>query len=254
MNTGQAYVHTSHTTNGQFTPVQNESYSNVPVLVQHLCNNNGQSIEQTHQMSANQFAALLYGQQVSHHQQQYVTLNQGMQQCMPTLMGQSVTYQQQAPIFSHYIPSNNVLPSSTLMSQSTVTSTSGPNVMSYEMTQISKRQIDDISRSCNTSVNQQQAGQPFPQRHETRYYTSKKLKTVTANGRNFNDIAYKAQKTRPPLPNNLGQPSSFVQANSRNITGHVPMYDNTISFLPFFNFIQNKRKRQIGHRKTSQTC
>ncbi|CAF3073043.1 unnamed protein product, partial [Rotaria sp. Silwood2] len=148
MNTGQAYVPTSYTTNDQYTLAQNGSYSNDQVLVQHWYNNNGQSIEQTRQVAANQLSVPLGGQQSLHHQQQplqqqYVTSNQGIQQCMPPLMGQQVTYQQQAPMLSHYIASNNALPSSMLMSQPMVTSTPGPTIVSDQMAQVSKRQIDD---------------------------------------------------------------------------------------------------------------
>ncbi|CAF2856925.1 unnamed protein product [Rotaria sp. Silwood2] len=63
MNTGQAYIPTSHTTNDQYTLAQNGSYSNDQVLVQYWYSNNAQPIEQTRQMAANQFVAPLCGQQ-----------------------------------------------------------------------------------------------------------------------------------------------------------------------------------------------
>jgi hypothetical protein len=98
MNTDQPYVHTCHTTNDQFTFAQNGNYPYDQVSLQHWHNNNGQSIKQMCKMPANHFAPPFAGQQLFHHQQQllqqqYVTSNQGMQQCMPPLMGQKVMYQ-----------------------------------------------------------------------------------------------------------------------------------------------------------------
>jgi hypothetical protein len=61
------------------------------------------------------------------------------------------------------------------------------------MAQVSKRQIDDVSRSCDTSVNQQQAEHPVPHRHESRYVTPKKFRTVTIDEQNANGVAYNPQ-------------------------------------------------------------
>ena len=193
MNTDQRYGHTMQTTNDQVTFAQNGNYSNEQVLVQQWNNNNGQSVEQTRQLSLNQGILPPAGQQLLHHQQQslqhqYVTLNQGMQQYMPPQIGQQVTYQQQAPLSSHYIPSNNVISPLTMMNQPIVTSTPGPPIINNQMAQASKRQIDDVSKSCDTSINQQQTGQQRPQRQDSRYFTPKKLKTVTINGRNLNTL------------------------------------------------------------------
>jgi hypothetical protein len=186
-----------------------QRYSNDQVLAQHWYNNNGQPVVQTHQMTANQFVPPFFGQQLSHQQQQslqqyYAPPNQGMQQYMPPVIGQQVTYQQQAPVLSHHIPSNSVLPPSTLMNQPIVTSTPEPTSMNDQMAQASKRQIDDVSRSCDTSVNLQQAGEQPRQHNEVRNITQKKLKTVTINGENANSTAYKPQKTRQDPAVNTG--------------------------------------------------
>jgi hypothetical protein len=95
---------------------------------------------------------------------------------------QQVTYQQQAPLFSQYIPSN--IPPSMVMNQPLVTSTPGPAILNSQMAQVTKRQIDDVSRSFDTSVNQQPICHQPLRRQESRYFTPKKMKTITINGRN----------------------------------------------------------------------
>ena len=67
-----------------------------------------------------------------------------------------------------------------------------------------------MSRSFDTSVNQQQAGQQLPQRHDTRYFTPKKLKSVTIND------GYKTQNFCQGLPDNTGQPSNADQASRQS--------------------------------------
>jgi hypothetical protein len=70
---------------------------------------------------------------------QYVTSNQEMQQCMPPLIEQQITYRQQAPVFFHYIPSNNILPPSPLRNHPIVMSAPVPTIMSNQIAQTSTR-------------------------------------------------------------------------------------------------------------------
>ena len=140
--------------------------------IQHWTASKNQPIGQGHPMQVNQSVPLWVGQHTSH---QYLVSNQGMQQCVLPLINQSVTYQQQAPMFSHYISSNNPLPPSLLANQPIVTSTPGPILTSDQMPQAADRQIDEVRRSCETSFNQQPHGRQYIQRQETRYFTPKKI-------------------------------------------------------------------------------
>jgi hypothetical protein len=54
MNSDQTYAQTVQTTNNHFTRSNNGSQPNDQVLVQQWNNNNGQTIDQTRQMSGNQ--------------------------------------------------------------------------------------------------------------------------------------------------------------------------------------------------------
>lgn len=87
--------------------------------------------------SDNQSVPPWVGQHISYQQQvmqhQYLVLNQGMQQCVPPLIDQLVTYEQQAPMFSHYISSNNPLHPLLLASQPIVMSILGPMLTSDQM-------------------------------------------------------------------------------------------------------------------------
>ena len=218
-----------------------QSYANDHVLVQHWYNNNGQPAEQTRHMSSNQFAQPPFGQQLLQQQQSlqqhYVTSNQGMQQYMHPLIGQQVTYQQQAPALSHYIQSNSALSPSTLMNQPIVTSTPGPTMLNNQMAQASKRQIDDVSRSGETSINMQQTDQQPRQRYGTRYITPKKLKTVTINGGNPNGVTYKAQNTRQGPAGDAGQLTNSAQANRQPFEVSSAAYRFASTRYPFSPYV-----------------
>ncbi|CAF3127755.1 unnamed protein product [Rotaria sp. Silwood2] len=183
MTSDQAYVHTSHTTSEQIL-AQKGNYLNDQVLAQHWYNNSGQPAEQTYQMATNQYVSPPAAQQLHLQQQPYTALNQGMQQYVPPLVGQQVTYHHhQAPLCSSYIPSNNFVPPP-LMNQPMVTSTPAPTNVNNQMEQVAKRQIEDVNRSCDTSDNHQQSYHQSPRHRVSRYYTPKKMKTVTINGQN----------------------------------------------------------------------
>jgi hypothetical protein len=241
MNIDQSYVYTSHTANDQLQHAQIGSYSNDQVLMQNSYDNNGQPIEQTTQISANQFALAPAGQKLLHHQQpslkqQYVTSNQGAQLFLPPSIERQLVYQQQAPILPYYIPSNNVLSPSTLMNQPTVTSSPEPTIVNNQMTQVSKKQIDDVSRSYDTRVNPPPAGEPLSPRYKDRYFTSTKLKAVTLNGRNSNSTAYKPQNSRQSPRKNPDQHTMSDQTNQQPVKITSAAYRFASSRYPFPSF------------------
>jgi len=238
MNIEQSYIDTSHTANDQFQHAQLGSHWNDQVLVQHSDDNNGQPIEQTTQMSANQSALAPAGQKLLHHhepslKQQYMTSNQRMLLFLPPSIERQLVYHQQAPVLPYYIPSNNVLSPSTLTNQSTVTSTPQPTIVNNKMAQASKEQIDDVSRSNDTRVNPPPAGQPLSPRYKARYFTSTKLKGVILNGRNSNSTAYKPQNSRQGPRNNPDQHTVSDQANQQPVKITSAAYRFAASRYPF---------------------
>ena len=69
MNVDQTYAQTVQTTNDEATIAQNGNYTHDQRLVQQWNNNNGQSMEQSRQLSVNQVILPHAGQQLLHHQQ-----------------------------------------------------------------------------------------------------------------------------------------------------------------------------------------
>ena len=195
------------------------------------------------QGDAQQWNMYMHGaQQVNRQQppgqQQYCTLNQGMQQGMPAMLGQQGTYPQQIPPFAQFVLSNNGLPSSITANQPFVTSTPRPNsIGDNQMAQAAKRQIDEVSRSGDTSLVQQQMAQHIPQRHDTRSNdTPKKLKASTTNGHMQNSASHSPKSTRQNPPSNgipsqkNGQRVEISAAACRFASTRYPFSPFTISF------------------------
>ena len=105
------------------------------------------------------------------------------------------------------------------------------------MAQASKRQIDDVSRSGDTSLIQQQIAHYIPQRADTRSYgTPKKLKASSNNGHVQNGASHNPKNTHQEPPANMiniqqnGQRVEISAAACRFASTRYPFSPFMISF------------------------